>query len=231
MTLLIIILLAFVVAATALYGPQAAALVEMFPTRVRYTAMSFPYHVGTGWVGGFLPVTSFALVAITGNIYSGLWYSVVFTGDFGRRLAAVPQGNRRPAPAGGLALGTPVDVDRLLDFGEHAADRQLGALPVGDRLLEHRALLIAGDGDQSPFAPTGSRRGSASRAATGASAGSGSGMTPTARRALGASSASWRSGPAKIEAVCPSLPMPSQTRSGGQGRSCSRASAELPASR
>jgi MFS family permease len=79
MTLLIIILLAFVVAATALYGPQAAALVEMFPTRVRYTAMSFPYHVGTGWVGGFLPVTSFALVAITGNIYEGLWYSVAFT--------------------------------------------------------------------------------------------------------------------------------------------------------
>jgi MFS family permease len=79
MTLLIIILLAFVVAATALYGPQAAALVEMFPTRVRYTAMSLPYHVGTGWVGGFLPVTSFALVAITGNIYEGLWYAVLFT--------------------------------------------------------------------------------------------------------------------------------------------------------
>jgi MFS family permease len=79
MTLLIVILLGFVVAATALYGPQAAALVEMFPTRIRYTAMSFPYHVGTGWVGGFLPVTSFALVAISGNIYSGLWYSVVFT--------------------------------------------------------------------------------------------------------------------------------------------------------
>jgi MFS family permease len=80
MILLIIILLAFVVAATALYGPQAAALVEMFPTRIRYTAMSLPYHVGTGWVGGFLPVTSFAIVAITGNIYAGLWYSVVFTG-------------------------------------------------------------------------------------------------------------------------------------------------------
>jgi MFS family permease len=80
MTLLIIILLAFVVAATALYGPQASALVEMFPTRVRYTAMSFPYHVGTGWVGGFLPVTSFALVAITGNIFEGLWYAFVFTG-------------------------------------------------------------------------------------------------------------------------------------------------------
>jgi len=80
MTLLIVLLLAFVVASTALYGPQAAALVEMFPTRIRYTAMSFPYHVGTGWVGGFLPVTSFAIVAITGNIYAGLWYSVIFTG-------------------------------------------------------------------------------------------------------------------------------------------------------
>ena len=76
---LVLLLLLFVVAATALYGPQAAALVEMFPTRVRYTAMSLPYHLGTGWVGGFLPVTSFALVAITGNIYEGLWYSVVFT--------------------------------------------------------------------------------------------------------------------------------------------------------
>jgi MFS family permease len=80
MILLVVILLAFVIASTALYGPQAAALVEMFPTRIRYTAMSFPYHVGTGWVGGFLPVTSFAIVAITGDIYAGLWYSVIFTG-------------------------------------------------------------------------------------------------------------------------------------------------------
>jgi MFS family permease len=80
MPVLITILLLFVVAATALYGPQAAALVEMFPTRVRYTAMSFPYHFGIGWVGGFLPAVSVAIVAGTGNIYSGLWYSVVFTG-------------------------------------------------------------------------------------------------------------------------------------------------------
>ncbi len=80
MPLLVTILLLFVVAATALYGPQASALVEMFPTRVRYTAMSLPYHVGTGWVGGFLPVTSFAVVAVTGDIYAGLWYAVVFTG-------------------------------------------------------------------------------------------------------------------------------------------------------
>jgi len=77
--LLITVLLLFVVAATALYGPQAAALVEMFPTRVRYTALSLPYHVGTGWVGGFLPVTSFAIVAITGDLYAGLWYPMIFT--------------------------------------------------------------------------------------------------------------------------------------------------------
>ena len=77
--MLLIVLLLFVVAATALYGPQAAALVEMFPTRIRYTAMSLPYHIGTGWVGGFLPVTSFAIVAITGDIYAGLWYAVGFT--------------------------------------------------------------------------------------------------------------------------------------------------------
>jgi MFS family permease len=79
MPLLILVLLLFVVAATALYGPQAAALVEMFPTRIRYTAMSLPYHVGTGWVGGFLPVTSFAIVALTGDIFAGLWYAVGFT--------------------------------------------------------------------------------------------------------------------------------------------------------
>ena len=72
-------LLLFTVAACALYGPMAAALVEMFPTRIRYTAMSLPYHVGTGWVGGFLPVTSFAIVAITGNLYAGLWYAFGFT--------------------------------------------------------------------------------------------------------------------------------------------------------
>ena len=73
------VLMIFAIAATALYGPQASALVELFPTRVRYTALSLPYHVGTGWVGGFLPFTAFAIVAATGNIYSGLWYPVIFT--------------------------------------------------------------------------------------------------------------------------------------------------------
>ena len=73
------ILMIFVVGATALFGPLAAYLVEIFPTRVRYTALSLPYNVGTGWIGGFLPVTAFAIVVATGNIYAGLWYPVVFT--------------------------------------------------------------------------------------------------------------------------------------------------------
>ncbi len=71
------ILLVFIVAASALYGPQAAALVELFPTRIRYTALSVPYHVGVGWFGGFLPATAFAIVAATGDIYAGLWYPVI----------------------------------------------------------------------------------------------------------------------------------------------------------
>lgn len=68
------VMMIMVVAASALYGPMAACLVELFPTRVRYTAMSLPYHVGTGWIGGFVPFTAFAIVAAVGNIYSGLWY-------------------------------------------------------------------------------------------------------------------------------------------------------------
>jgi MFS family permease len=73
------ILLVMALAATALYGPQAAALVELFPTRIRYTAMSFPYHVGTGWFGGLLPAIVFAINTTTGTIYSGLWFPVICT--------------------------------------------------------------------------------------------------------------------------------------------------------
>jgi hypothetical protein len=73
------VLMVFVIAATALYGPQAAALVELFPTRVRYTGMGIPYNIGTGWIGGFLPAAAFAMMAASGNIYFGLWYPVAFT--------------------------------------------------------------------------------------------------------------------------------------------------------
>jgi MFS family permease len=62
---------------TMVYGPIAAWLVELFPTRIRYTSMSLPYHLGNGWFGGFLPVTSVAIVAATGDIYAGLWYPVI----------------------------------------------------------------------------------------------------------------------------------------------------------
>jgi MFS family permease len=74
---LIGILTILVLFVTAVYGPIAAALVEFFPTRIRYTAMSLPYHIGNGWFGGFLPPTAFAMVAATGDIYFGLWYPIV----------------------------------------------------------------------------------------------------------------------------------------------------------
>ena len=74
------ILFLLVLLVTMVYGPIAAALVEMFPARIRYTSMSLPYHIGNGWFGGFLPTTAFALVAATGNIYFGLWYPVVIAG-------------------------------------------------------------------------------------------------------------------------------------------------------
>ncbi|MGN6517063.1 MAG: MFS transporter [Rhizomicrobium sp.] len=76
----IVLLLILGLAAAALYAPQAAALVELFPTRIRYTALSVPYHVGVGWFGGFLPATAFAIVAATGDIYSGLWYPAIVAG-------------------------------------------------------------------------------------------------------------------------------------------------------
>ena len=73
------VIFVFVTAATALYGPMAAALVELFPTRIRYSAMSLPYHVGVGWIGGFTPFSAFAIVAAVGDIYAGLWFPVLFT--------------------------------------------------------------------------------------------------------------------------------------------------------
>ncbi|MGP8476423.1 MFS transporter [Burkholderia sp. PR2] len=73
----IVILTILVIYVTMVYGPIAAMLVEMFPTRIRYTSMSLPYHIGNGWFGGFLPATAFAIVAAKGDIYSGLWYPIV----------------------------------------------------------------------------------------------------------------------------------------------------------
>jgi len=74
---LVLLLTLLVIYVTMVYGPIAAMLVEMFPTRIRYTSMSLPYHIGNGWFGGFLPAISFSIVAAQGNIYSGLWYPIV----------------------------------------------------------------------------------------------------------------------------------------------------------
>jgi MFS family permease len=74
MALLILICLGLLITAT--YGPVAAVLAEMFPTRIRYTAVSLPYNIGNGWFGGFLPATAFAIVAARGDIYAGLWYPI-----------------------------------------------------------------------------------------------------------------------------------------------------------
>ena len=74
---IVAILTLLVIYVTMVYGPIAAMLVEMFPTRIRYTSMSLPYHIGNGWFGGLLPTTAFAIVAQTGNIYNGLWYPII----------------------------------------------------------------------------------------------------------------------------------------------------------
>ncbi|QNP58734.1 MFS transporter [Paenacidovorax monticola] len=78
--MMIVILTYLVILVTMVYGPIAAMLVEMFPTRIRYTSMSLPYHIGNGWFGGLLPTMSFAIVAQTGNMYNGLWYPIVIAG-------------------------------------------------------------------------------------------------------------------------------------------------------
>jgi hypothetical protein len=74
MTLLILFIM--VIYVTMVYGPIAAFLVELFPTRIRYTSMSLPYHIGNGWFGGMLPLLATAIVAASGNIYQGLWYPI-----------------------------------------------------------------------------------------------------------------------------------------------------------
>ena len=98
---LIVILTLLVIYVTMVYGPIAAMLVELFPTRIRYTSMSLPYHIGNGWFGGLLPATAFAIVAQTGNIYYGLWYPIVIAAaTFVIGLLFVPETKDRDIYAG-----------------------------------------------------------------------------------------------------------------------------------
>ena len=94
---MILVLLTVLVALAAMgYAPQAAALVEMFPTRIRYTALSVPYHAGVGWIGGLLPAVAFSLVVATGNIYYGLWYPVIIVSlSFGIGMCCVQEARGR----------------------------------------------------------------------------------------------------------------------------------------
>lgn len=78
--MVVLLIVVMILIATMTYGPLAAVMVELFPTRIRYTSMSLPYHIGNGWFGGFLPTVSFALVVYTGDIFYGLWYPVFITG-------------------------------------------------------------------------------------------------------------------------------------------------------
>ncbi|MBC3410569.1 MFS transporter [Pseudomonas sp. SWRI107] len=78
--MVVVLIVAMILIATMTYGPLAAVMVELFPTRIRYTSMSLPYHIGNGWFGGFLPTVSFALVVYTGDIFYGLWYPILITG-------------------------------------------------------------------------------------------------------------------------------------------------------
>jgi MFS family permease len=119
--LTLIALLAYlVILVTMVYGPIAAALVELFPTRIRYTSMSLPYHIGNGWFGGLLPATVFALNAQSGSIYFGLWYPVIIaaaTAVIG--LLFVPETRDRDIFDGDL---TPRPGDRFVEFDPNAAD-------------------------------------------------------------------------------------------------------------
>ncbi|WP_431078055.1 MFS transporter [Pseudomonas siliginis] len=78
--MIVVLIVALIIISAMCYGPLAALMVELFPTRIRYTSMSLPYHIGNGWFGGFLPTVSFALVVYTGDIFYGLWYPVLITG-------------------------------------------------------------------------------------------------------------------------------------------------------
>jgi MFS family permease len=98
--MVVLILFVLVLYVTMVYGPIAALLVELFPARIRYSAMSLPYHIGNGWFGGFLPTTAFAMVAATGDIYYGLWYPIVVAGaTLVLGLLFLPETFKRPIDA------------------------------------------------------------------------------------------------------------------------------------
>ena len=127
---LIGILTLLVIYVTMVYGPIAAALVELFPTRIRYTSMSLPYHIGNGWFGGLLPATAFAMIAQTGDVYFGLWYPIVIAlGDRGDRHlhGARDQGPRHLRGRRREALNRGTDLTTATAPGQPGAVCMCGA--------------------------------------------------------------------------------------------------------
>ena len=171
------ILWILVIYVTMVYGPIAAMLVELFPTRIRYTSMSLPYHIGNGWFGGLLPTTAFAIVASTGNMYNGLWYPIIVAAMSLRHRHAVHQRNqgRRHLPSrltarraqlrGRRFLEPPAFFHRRCPACEpgqwlpeavrraRLASGEQGAMPVAQQVLldlAHRvARQLGGDEDRS----------------------------------------------------------------------------------
>jgi MFS family permease len=117
---LVLLLIFLMVLVTMVYGPMAAALVELFPTRIRYTSMSLPYHIGNGWFGGLLPASMFAMNAQKGSIYFGLWYPIVIAGATAViGLLFVPETKSRDIYAGDSSIHP---GDTVLEFDPNAAD-------------------------------------------------------------------------------------------------------------
>ncbi len=117
---LVLVLCFLMVLVTMVYGPMAAALVELFPTRIRYTSMSLPYHIGNGWFGGLLPASMFAMNAQNGSIYFGLWYPIVIAGATAViGLLFVPETKDRDIYAGDSAEHP---GDTAMEFDPNAAD-------------------------------------------------------------------------------------------------------------
>jgi MFS family permease len=118
--LVVLILCFLMVLVTMVYGPMAATLVELFPTRIRYTSMSLPYHIGNGWFGGLLPASMFAMNAQNGSIYFGLWYPVaIAAGTAVIGLLFVPETKDRDIYAGDSAVHP---GDKPMEFDPNAAD-------------------------------------------------------------------------------------------------------------
>jgi len=118
--MLVLVMGYLMVLVTMVYGPIAAALVELFPTRIRYTSMSLPYHIGNGWFGGLLPATIFAMNAQSGSIYFGLWYPVaIAAGTAVIGLLFVPETKDRDIFAGDSSVHP---GDTVVEFDPNAAD-------------------------------------------------------------------------------------------------------------